>query len=373
MKYLVTFSRDMGNVTFKQIDKVAKFLEAEITPDDDDEEQWYVETEKTLTRSLMNTALASAGIRDTNTVDIQEVDVEELLVSTDLNKRRKPRTSKAASYRYHYSNPASSSLIEEAHSYFDNLGLAESGNLDPNMQDSDGLVSYVVVSSNPPPQEIKDLYDQIAPVMEGLTNVVASAVIIQAGTDDNKKHNPDIWKTPMNQMCKAFCAGFSEESQNYNKTVKGVEVATSFLNILMEAAISQGAALSGFVKFLQSQGETMRAQSSSEGDGYLYASVSIVHEIFQATDGRWIYVPKFKSYFTKFSRETFKVTTSCGSYDSYKFNFDLQVMTGAFMVESWKNFPSFRDQVKKFIEKFQKANIKDSENYFDGIFNSSQE
>lgn len=371
MKYLVTFSRNMDNVSYNQIEKVAKFLKAEITSDD--EEQWYVETEKTLTRSLMNTALASAGILDANTVDIQKLDVDELLVSTDLNKRRKPRTSKAASYRYHYSNSASSSLIEEAHSYFDSLGLAKSGNLDPNMQDSDGLVSYVVVSSNPPPQEIKDLYDQIAPVMEGLTNVVTSAVIIQAGTDDNKKHNPDIWKTPMNQMCKAFCAGFSEESQSYNKTVKGVEVATSFLNILMEAAISQGAALSGFVKFLQSQGETMRAQSSSEGDGYLYASVSIVHEIFQATDGRWIYVPKFKSYFTKFSRETFKVTTSCGSYDSYKFNFDLQVMTGAFMVESWKNFPSFRDQVKKFIEKFQKANIKDSENYFDGIFNSSQE
>lgn len=303
-------------------------------------------------------------------VDLQGTQVN---YSLDLEKRRKSMPSKAASFRYHHSNPALSLLIPEAHSYFDSLGLAELGGLDPNMQDSDGLVSYIVASSNPPPQEIKDLYDQIAPVMEGLTNVVTSAVIKQAGTDDTKKHDPATWKAPMQAMTKAFCAGFSVEEKQYNKTVRGVEVATSFINILIEAAVSQGAALASFAKFLESQGETMRLQASDEGDHYLYACVSIVHEIFQAADGRWIYVPKFKSYFTKFSRETFKLTAGCVSYTEYKFKFDLQVMTGAFMVESWKNFPSFRTAVRDFIDKFQKANIKDSENYFDGIFNSSQE
>jgi hypothetical protein len=286
-------------------------------------------------------------------------------------KRTGTMTSKAVSFRHHYSDPASSALIEEAHSYFDSLDLAQSGPLDPTIQDSNGLVSYIVVSSNPPPEEIKALYDQIAPIMEGLTNVVTSAVIIKAGTDDAKKHDPAIWQEPMQQMCKAFCGGFAMEQQNYNKTIRGVEVATSFLNILIEAAVSQGAALASFVKFLQSQGESMRFEAGSEGDKYLYASVSIIHEIFQAADGRWIYVPKFKCYYTKFTRETFKITSACGSYNSFKFAFDLQIFTGVFMVESWKNFPSFREKVKGFIEKFQKLNIDDSENYFDGIFESN--
>jgi Virulence factor Evf len=303
-------------------------------------------------------------------VDLQGTQVR---FHSDSEKRRKTMTSKAASFRHHYSNRALSPLIEEGHSYFDSLGLAMSEKLDPTIQDSDGLVSYIVASSNPPPKEIEELYKQIAPIMEGLTNVVISAVIKQAGTDDKKKHDPLIWKASMNAMCKAFCGGFSTESQKYNKTVKGLEIATSVINILMTAAVSQGAALGSFVKFLQSQGETMRLQVSGEGDRYQYASVSIVHEIFQASDGRWIYVPKFKSYFTQFSRETFKVTAGCGSYESFEFNFDLQVMTGAFMVENWKNFPSFRNEVQSFINKFQKANIKDSENYFDGIFNSTQE
>lgn len=263
--------------------------------------------------------------------------------------------------------------IKYAHHYFEQtqVHLLKTDELNPNIQDKDGLVTYMVASSNPPPEEMQKLYDEVAPVMEGLTNVVVSAILKQAGGDDAKKHNPAVWRGPMEAMTKAFCGGFSQSSKHYDQTIIGVDVATKFLNILMDATINEGAALDDFRKFLKSQGDTIQTQISSSTNKYLYASVSIVHEFFKASDGRWIYVPKFKSYFTQFTQETLKITTACASYDKFKFKFDLDIMSAAFMVESWKTSSSFRDQVRKFIDKFQKINIKDSENYFDGIFNST--
>lgn len=263
--------------------------------------------------------------------------------------------------------------IKIAHAYFDQIGLAKTtGEYDPNIQDSDGLVSYIVATSNPVPEEMKSLYQEISPIMEGLSNVVVSAILKQAGTDPVKQHDPGTWRGPMQAMTKAFCGGFSETTKHYDQRIRGVDVATKFINILIDAVVSEGAALADFKKFLESQGETMRTEVSQGQNSYLYANIAITHEIFQASDGTWIYVPKFKSYFTQFNQETFKLTSACASYDSFKFYFDLDVMTGAFMVSSWKNSAEFRKQVNEFIEKFRKTNIADSSNYFDGIFDSKQ-
>ena len=280
-------------------------------------------------------------------------------------------TTNVTSPRYLHDDPTVG--IPVAHTYFDQLGLAEGdADYDPNIQDSDGLVSYIVATSNPVPDALKVLYNEIKPVMEGLSNVVVSAILKQTGTDPKKQHDPSMWRGPMQAMTKAFCGGFSRTAKHYHQSVRGVDVATKFLNILLDAVISEGAALADFRQFLESQGETMRAEISGGQNSYLYANVAITHELFQGTDGTWIYVPKFKSYFTQFNQETFKLTSSCASYDSFKFNFDLDVMTGAFMVASWQDSQEFRDQVEDFIRKFQKVNIEDSSNYFNGIFESTQ-
>lgn len=277
------------------------------------------------------------------------------------------------SHLYLYDDP--SPRIQAAFDHFDTVLPQRSdertATLNPNIQDSDGLVSYIVASSNPPPQEIKKLYDELRPIMEGLTNVVVSAVIKSAGTDPKKRHDPATWRAPMAAMVKAFCSGFSETTRSYDQRVRGVEVSSKFISILIEAVASQGAALADFTQFLTSQGQTIKAEVSTGQNSYLYACVSIVHEIFEASDGRWIYVPKFKSYFTRFSQETLKLTSSCASFSDFQFKFDLDIMTGAFMVGSWENFPAFRDKVRAFISRFQQANIEDSTNFFDGIFNSN--
>jgi hypothetical protein len=277
----------------------------------------------------------------------------------------------AVSFRHLQDNPHS--LIQEADSYFDSLELGVSGELDPNIQDSDGLVSYIVATTNPPPAEIKSLYDEIVPVMEGFIDVLVSSVLKIAGDDDLKKHDPAIWKKPIEAIFSAFFGGLKIAQQSYDKKIVGVEIPTTYLNILMEASVSEEDAWQSFGTYLSSEGETMRALAIDQGNEYLYAIVSIVHDIFQAADRRWIYVPKFKIYFTKFSRETFKLTRACDSKDKFRFKFALNVMIGTFMVETWKHSPDFQKNVHNFIKKYKQTSIKDSENYFEGMFESTQE
>ena len=262
--------------------------------------------------------------------------------------------------------------IQESSAYFDQLGLAEvEEDFDPNIQDGDGLVSYIVASTNPPPSEIRNLYDEIVPVMEGLSNVIVSALLKTAGSDDEKKHDPNIWEAPFKSVASAFCSGFSSEKKGYNQVVRGVEVASKVINIITDAVVGTNSAVfKGFVDFLESQGETIRLETSSRKENYQYSAVTIIHEIFEAVDGRWIYVPKLKSYFTEFTSETLKISSSCSSYTKYKFDFDLRVLTGAFQVGSWQSSKEFQDLTHEFIDKYRKTNIQESENFFDGIFNS---
>lgn len=79
-----------------------------------------------------------------------------------------------------------SALIHGARSYFDALNLHTRDDADPTIQDSDGLVSYIVGSTIPPPEEIQELYDEIAPVMEGPTSVGTSAVLVLSRDDGEK-------------------------------------------------------------------------------------------------------------------------------------------------------------------------------------------
>lgn len=151
-----------------------------------------------------------------------------------------------------------------------------------------------------------------------------------------------------------------------------MEIATEFLNVLLDAVVGQGAAFDDFARFLRTQGEAIRPESSKSEKPDLDAAVSVVHELFEAKGGKWVYVPKFESYFTRFSQETLKLSTACASYDEFRFDFDLPVMTSAFFVEGWKNSKGFRERVREFIDDHQKVDIKGSKNFFEGMIDSSK-
>lgn len=263
--------------------------------------------------------------------------------------------------------------IDECHQYFTDLGLAERAKEkpDPTIQDTDGLVSYVNASTNQPPQKLMDEWRKISAILEGFTGIVVAAVLELAGGDTAKKHDPATWNGPLNAIVKAFFGPYKDDAQKLDKEVVGVEVATQFIEILLAAAVTGGAgALPAFEKFLQSQGESMRIEAGGSGAHYKYACIGMAHELFEIEPGNWLYVPKLKYYFTQFDQETWKVTSGCVSAQHFKFHFELRNLAAAFRLEYWRQNDWFKKEVDDFIAKYTKANIKDSTNYFDGVFDS---
>jgi hypothetical protein len=115
----------------------------------------------------------------------------------------------------------------------------------------------------------------------------------------------------------------------------------------------------------------IRIQAGGGGDGYQYAVVSIVHEIFNKGDDNrgddWVYIPKVKICFTSFTSENFNIVSSCQSSDLVKMNFELCSITAEFKIDNWYMERDFRDTLDEFLDEYSKAIISESQNYFNKV------
>lgn len=259
--------------------------------------------------------------------------------------------------------------LSSAREYFlDKLEGTSDEDLNPTIEDSDGLVSYIYGTTNtPPPELVKDI-EEIGSILQSLVGIVTGAVLNTSRGDSKKLHDFATWWEPFAVIGEAFFAQFSNVEQKENKQVTGVGVATEFIGLILDSVVSQGAAMDNFRKFLSSQGETMRLQVENDGSGYKYASLGIAHEVFQLPDEKWVYVPKIRCYWTEFSAATFKLTSSCVSVDHFQFDFTAKRVVGVFPYETWKNDPDFRKEVTDFIKDVRGAKINESKNYFKDKF-----
>jgi hypothetical protein len=253
------------------------------------------------------------------------------------------------------------------------MAAEEGADLDATISDKDGLVTYINASSNTPPPQLEEEQKKISAILEGLTGILTAVVILDAGKDTAKKHDPNLWNSNFDLGLQPFFAGYSFKQEKYYKKTKGIEVAKDFIQYLLSAVVTQGAALADFTRFLGTQGESMQASTGGEGDSYKYAIISMVHEIFESSPGQWKYVPKIKYYFTSFSTRSFEITTSCGSYREYEMNFELQVLTASFKIDTWRTEQWFKDEVSSFIKEFTQAKISDSKNHFKEKFQSKKQ
>jgi virulence factor Evf-like protein len=258
--------------------------------------------------------------------------------------------------------------IQGARDYVSSLNL--SGEYDPHISDSDGLVTYINATTNPPPPELVEERDKVSAILEGLTGIVVAAVLQTAGDDQEKRHQPASWTNPMIYGLTPFMGGYSQETTTYDREFAGLELSVQFLNILMETVTNAGGALGSFKDFLEKQGDAIKLNGEHTQEGYKFATVGIVHDIFMV-DGRWTYLPKIRAYFTSFTRETFKVTSACASAEHIKFHFTMEKTVMPFKIQTWRDSDTFKAQVQKFIDDFTKAQIDQSASYFKGIFSAN--
>lgn len=262
--------------------------------------------------------------------------------------------------------------IAEAKAYFLDLQpeAATDVDYDPNIEDSDGLVSYIFPIANTPPPSLMLDIQEVGAKLQALVGIVTASVLTTSGEDTKKLHDFDTWFEPFSYIGRAWFSQFASEERSEHRQIRGVEVATEFIEIILEAVVDEGAALDGFRKFLQSQGETMRLEVDSDGKDYKYASLGIAHEVFQLPDESWVYVPKLRCFWTYFTTETFKINGRCTSYDEFAFNFDARELVGVFPYEEWKRSEDFRKDLNDFIDDLRKARIGESKNYFESVFAS---
>jgi hypothetical protein len=264
--------------------------------------------------------------------------------------------------------------IAKARTYFEGFRTADGDepDLDPTIEDSDGFVSYIMPVANNAPQELMDDIKVLGGKLQSLIGIVTAAVLSIADGDTEKLHDYKTWAEPFEQLGQAWFSQFSASDRSEDKEIEGIEVSTQFLQILLDAALEEGAAMANFAKFLKSQGESMRLQVENTGEGYKYASLSIVHDVFQLSDGSWDYVPKLKCFWTQFTKETFEITAGCASADRYRFKFDAKQMIGVFNYRLWQGDVNYRKKLDEFIQDLQDARIGKSKNYFEGIFKSKK-
>jgi Virulence factor Evf len=241
---------------------------------------------------------------------------------------------------------------------------------DPNIADSDGFVTYINGTSNEPPADLVQERKEVSRVLEGLGGIITSAALQAAGEDEKARHDPKLWEDPLRYGLGPFTSGMATSVTTYKRKVVGLEIATQFLNILLDAVAEEGLALQEFQKFLTAQGESISIEGEDSKEGYRYACLGLVHELFQVENEEWIYVPKIKLYFTSFTRETFKVTSFCASVEKVDFDFTVEKVSAPFRLETWRQDEEFRERVEGFIKKYDRAQVQQSENYFDGIFKS---
>jgi hypothetical protein len=262
--------------------------------------------------------------------------------------------------------------ITKARNYFQGIrpAAAADEDYDPNIEDSDGFVSYILPIANQAPPDLMNDILVLGGKLQSLIGIVTAAVLATSGEDTAKLHQFDTWFEPFSYIGEAWFGQFKSVDRTEDRTIEGVEVSTAFLEILLDAAVNEGAAMADFQKFLRSQGETMRLEVEDDGQGYKYASLGIAHEVFQLPDGTWIYVPKLRCFWTEFTKETFEITSGCVSVDHYRFNFAAKSLVGVFNYQLWKDSKDYRDQLDDFIDGLQRARIEKSKNYFEGVFAS---
>lgn len=270
--------------------------------------------------------------------------------------------------------PSQLSAIEQAQRFF--LAGCPKGagdDLNPTIADSDGLVSYTFPVANTPPEELMADIRELDGKLQALIGVVTAYVLQTTADDPTKLHDFNTWYEPFAQLGAAWFAGFKSAERNIDKTVTGVEIATAFIEILLNATVDGTAAMADFAKFIKSQGDSMRAESTDDGQGYKYAVLNVAHEVFPLADGSWVYVPKLRCQWTEFSRESFSITlANCASIDKHHFKFHSQELTGAFNYELWKGDETYRKKLDDFIDEVQSVNIAKSANFFTGKFKSKQ-
>ena len=256
----------------------------------------------------------------------------------------------------------------EAEAFFNDINLPDTvravGN-DP-YADKDGLVEFIVANELlDDPAVMAKLAEQKAYLI-AITSVVTAYINRYAEAyGEQYKTDADLWARALSKI--PLMGPSKIDQQSYSRHIKGLSIATDFINFIMDVVVSQGTtALASFNKFLQKQGDAIRFGVENNKDFYKTITVGITVEVFKVGN-ELVYVPKIKQYRVNFDRQNSKFTSACASAEFVDIHFNYLYAANVFDYEALKD-PEIKRDFDNFIQKQRKAQIEEADTFFNDDF-----
>ena len=256
----------------------------------------------------------------------------------------------------------------EAEAFFNDVNLPDTvravGN-DP-YADKDGLVEFIVANELlDDPAVMAKLAEQKAYLI-AITSVVTAYINRYAEAyGEQYKTDADLWARALSKI--PLMGPSKIDQQSYSRHIKGLSIATDFINFIMDVVVSQGTtALASFNKFLQKQGDAIRFGVENNKDFYKTITVGITVEVFKV-GSELVYVPKIKQYRVNFDRQNSKFTSACASAEFVDIHFNYLYAANVFDYEALKD-PEIKRDFDSFIQKQRKAQIEEADTFFNDDF-----
>ena len=256
----------------------------------------------------------------------------------------------------------------EAEAFFNDVNLPDTvravGN-DP-YADKDGLVEFIVANELlDDPAVMAKLAEQKAYLI-AITSVVTAYINRYAEAyGEQYKTDADLWARALSKI--PLMGPSKIDQQSYSRHIKGLSIATDFINFIMDVVVSQGTtALASFNKFLQKQGDAIRFGVENNKDFYKTITVGITVEVFKV-GSELVYVPKIKQYRINFDRQNSKFTSACASAEFVDIHFNYLYAANVFDYEALKD-PEIKRDFDSFIQKQRKAQIEEADTFFNDDF-----
>ncbi|WP_454009850.1 hypothetical protein [Aeromonas sp. Marseille-Q7275] len=256
----------------------------------------------------------------------------------------------------------------EAEAFFNDVNLptaARNVGGDP-YADKDGLVEFIVANELlDDPAVMARLAEQKAYLI-AITSVVTAYINRYAEAyGEQYKTDADLWAKALSKI--PLMGPSKIDQQSYSRHIKGLSIATDFINFIMDVVVSQGTtALASFNKFLQKQGDAIRFGVENNKDFYKTITVGITVEVFKV-GSELVYVPKIKQYRVNFDRQNSKFTSACASAEFVDIHFNYLYAANVFDYEALKD-PEIKRDFDSFIQKQRKAQIEEADTFFNDDF-----
>ncbi|MFQ2546145.1 hypothetical protein ACK305_02455 [Aeromonas caviae] len=256
----------------------------------------------------------------------------------------------------------------EAEAFFNDVNLPDTVRAVSNdpYADKDGLVEFIVANELlDDPAVMAKLAEQKAYLI-AITSVVTAYINRYAEAyGEQYKTDADLWARALSKI--PLMGPSKIDQQSYSRHIKGLSIATDFINFIMDVVVSQGTtALASFNKFLQKQGDAIRFGVENNKDFYKTITVGVTVEVFKVGN-ELVYVPKIKQYRVNFDRQNSKFTSACASAEFVDIYFNYLYAANVFDYEALKD-PEIKRDFDNFIQKQRKAQIEEADTFFNDDF-----